>query len=169
MMALQIQDITSQQLAAVKHLIDSMQIRLKSILDKVDNSEFKDLLNISKEKSNVTKLHREIAFDPDAVDSIDKSKNRQQFVDEVFSNSQLNYIIENNLEKNSLAENSEQLEDIFLDKNKNVNENELTTLEKDKKVAQSQNTKKVTDYDDNLLKDLDGNISQDDIDKLFGG
>ena len=84
MFSLQVQDITSQQIAAVNHLLETIQGKLENILTKFQNTEISDLVNTSKEQSeraNVTKLHRDIAFDPDAVDSLAMKDTRQDDVD----------------------------------------------------------------------------------------
>jgi len=154
MMTLQIQDITSQQLAAVKYLIDNMQMRLQSIIEKVDNSEFKELLTDTTKNSNVTELHRKIAFDPDAMDSIDYNLNRQQMVDEVFSYGKNDDFF------SSKSNNSEEVDD-------NLKNNENSNDSNNEQINSTNENNK--DFENNsLLDDINGNVSQDDIDKIFG-
>lgn len=72
-LSLQVQDITSQQLAAVNHLIESVQKNLASLKNNLDNSELKDFdLESLSEEGNTT-------FDPDA--RYNKSSERQEEVD----------------------------------------------------------------------------------------
>lgn len=85
-MALQIQDITAQQIAAVNHMLGTIQHKLITILDHFHSTNIDDLVKPSSYQDttvNVTKLHRDIAFDPNAVEALDKDLNRQAAVDEV--------------------------------------------------------------------------------------
>ena len=88
MMSLQVQDITSQQIAAVNHLLEKVQEKLSSIMLKFQNSEIANISHeeTETERTNITKLHRTIAFDPDAVDSITHKDFRQSEVDAMISN-----------------------------------------------------------------------------------
>ncbi len=76
--SLQVQDITTQQLAAVNHLIDSVNHKLSSLIKEIDQSDIKEDIKIIQievpEGSN---------FDPNAV--YDKSEKRQQNVDKIIS------------------------------------------------------------------------------------
>lgn len=74
-LSLQVQDITSQQLATVNHLIESVQDRLSSLIEDFDNTKISehDSLNIPEGAS----------FDPNARYS--KSVVPQQEVDSIFS------------------------------------------------------------------------------------
>jgi len=83
--ALQVQDITAQQLAAVNHLLENIQARLGKIMQHL-SPKGDDGTNLSyNEEIKVSKLHREIAFDPDAVDSIMTEEKRQDNVDALFN------------------------------------------------------------------------------------
>jgi chemotaxis regulatin CheY-phosphate phosphatase CheZ len=74
-LSLQVQDITTQQLAAVNHLIESVQKNLASLKSNLDNSELKDIgIESLKEGENIT-------FDPNA--RYNKSAKRQDAVDEI--------------------------------------------------------------------------------------
>lgn len=74
-LSLQVQDITSQQLATVNHLMESVQDRLASLIQDFDNTKISDhdILNIPDGAS----------FDPNARYS--KSEVPQQEVDSIFS------------------------------------------------------------------------------------
>jgi len=88
MIALQVQDITAQQIAAVNHMLNTIQEKLSKILHHFQTSEINDLAGselIHDESVNVTKLHREIAFDPHAIDSLSKKGSRQTEVDKIMS------------------------------------------------------------------------------------
>lgn len=85
MISLQVQDITSQQIAAVNFLLDTIQKKLNSIMSRFKSSELSDIMGDQKasynERTNVSKMHRSIAFDPEAVDSISFKDTRQKEVD----------------------------------------------------------------------------------------
>ncbi len=85
MMSLQVQDITSQQIAAVNNLLETVHQKLGKILDHFNSSDVSGLVNPEgidkKYRANVSKLHRQIAFDPDAVDAMSNQKERQMQVD----------------------------------------------------------------------------------------
>jgi chemotaxis regulatin CheY-phosphate phosphatase CheZ len=84
MMSLQVQDITSQQIAAVNHLLETVQKKLTEILSHFQSTELSGLIiehDKYSERTNVSTLHREIAFDPDAVDSLKPHGSRQTDVD----------------------------------------------------------------------------------------
>jgi chemotaxis regulatin CheY-phosphate phosphatase CheZ len=71
MLSLQVQDITSQQIAAVDHLLDMMQNRIGNILVKFKSSPGSSPVREEKasEKTVITMLHRPIAFSPAAIDA----------------------------------------------------------------------------------------------------
>lgn len=73
--SLQVQDITSQQLAAVNHLIQSVQQKLASLILDIDESKLEELNNTGIEVPNGS------TFDPNA--SYDKSEVRQDMVDAI--------------------------------------------------------------------------------------
>jgi chemotaxis regulatin CheY-phosphate phosphatase CheZ len=77
-LSLQVQDITSQQLAAVNHLIESVRHRLSSLMLHLDNSEI-NAINHGPEKSM-----RDSSFNPDAVYS--KSSKNQELADSLVNN-----------------------------------------------------------------------------------
>ncbi len=88
MLSLQVQDITSQQIAAVNKLLETLHIKFESILTLFQNSDFSEIIEYKDEdedsvhKIQVTNLHRAIAFDPNAVDSITQKNNRQNIIDD---------------------------------------------------------------------------------------
>lgn len=78
MMALQVQDITAQQIAAVSFLMQNLNSRFSVFLENFDKLEVADVVPVAKkpveivENPNITQLHRTIAFDPDAIDTMTK-------------------------------------------------------------------------------------------------
>jgi chemotaxis regulatin CheY-phosphate phosphatase CheZ len=75
-LSLQVQDITSQQLAAVNHLIESVQTRLAALIDDFDSAKISDQdLNMN--------ISENVSFDPNARYS--RSEVPQQEVDLIFS------------------------------------------------------------------------------------
>lgn len=89
MMALQVQDITSQQLAAVNHLLQTVQDRLGIILGKFKKSDLGTLFESPSSghdsSSNISEMHRTIAFDAEAIEALDPTKERQTDVDQIKS------------------------------------------------------------------------------------
>jgi len=85
MMSLQVQDISAQQIAAVDHMIRAVQGKLQHILTQFKETDLSELSAVSKKSAekieNVTHFHRDIAFDPNAIDSITGDSNRQDDVD----------------------------------------------------------------------------------------
>lgn len=83
MMSLQIQDITSQQIAAVNYLLDTMRDKLGNILMKFKPSNISSL--VSKEKADdktvISVMHRPIAFSPEDGDATYFS---QEDIDDLF-------------------------------------------------------------------------------------
>ncbi len=86
MMSSQVQDITSQQLAAVNHTLESVAEKLKKILFAIDVIEKEGLMPAMEHNEvtkNISTLHREIAFDPDAVNAIINKETRQSDIDDL--------------------------------------------------------------------------------------
>lgn len=77
MMSLQVQDITSQQIAAVNHLMASVQGRLGSLVDDFGKANFDDM------KSNAIEFPTDVTFDANAV--YNKSSERQDLANNVVS------------------------------------------------------------------------------------
>ncbi|MGE5431774.1 MAG: hypothetical protein ACM3QX_11905 [Syntrophomonadaceae bacterium] len=88
-LSLQVQDITSQQLAAVDHLIDSVQEKLASLIQDIDETQIEEF-NAATSGSGI-QAPQGATFDPNA--SYNKNDNRQDMVDAVV-----------NMEKASQAE-----------------------------------------------------------------
>lgn len=87
MMSLQVQDITSQQIAAVNHVIEAIQGKLNSILTRFNTSDLGPMQGTPRREAveerrissaNVSSMHRSIAFDPDAVESMMGNKTQRQ-------------------------------------------------------------------------------------------
>ncbi|MDP2301303.1 MAG: protein phosphatase CheZ [Ignavibacteria bacterium] len=74
-LSLQVQDITAQQLAAVNHLIESVQVRLSGLVSDLEVNEIKDFGNLS------MPVPEGVSFDPNARYS--KSDEGQQNVDDI--------------------------------------------------------------------------------------
>jgi len=159
-MSLQVQDITSQQIAAVNNLLETVQSRLSVIMEKFQESELENL--ISEEhydsKAKVAVLHRKIAYDPDAVDSLDITQNRQSNIDSIIEQSKEKGLeeIENEI-KNELNKDDK----IVANKIEEIEQENVTNIE----TTDNENDIPI---DINQLGDLDDEISQDDIDALFG-
>lgn len=77
-LSLQVQDITSQQLATVNHLIESVQEKLASLIEDFDNTNIND----SNDKLN---LPEGATFDPNARYS--KTTSQQSEADSIFNQS----------------------------------------------------------------------------------
>ncbi len=76
-LSLQVQDITSQQLAAVNHLIESVRMKLSSLIVHLDQTELDSIDNVSLD------MPENAAFNPDAVYT--KSSERQDTADELIN------------------------------------------------------------------------------------
>ncbi|HLP18086.1 MAG TPA: protein phosphatase CheZ [Bacteroidota bacterium] len=77
MMSLQVQDITSQQIAAVNHLMESVQGRLGSLVDDFGKANFDEM------KGNSIDFPTDVTFDANAV--YNKSTERQELANDVVS------------------------------------------------------------------------------------
>lgn len=80
--SLQVQDITAQQLAAVTHLIESVQSRLSSLIVDLEHSDMKHVENLE------IKVEEGVAFDPNA--RYTKSTEIQETVDSIINSEVLN-------------------------------------------------------------------------------
>ena len=71
MMSLQIQDITSQQIAAVNYLLETIRDKLANILMKFNPSNVSSLVSKEKpdDKTVISMMHRPIAFSPEDDDA----------------------------------------------------------------------------------------------------
>ncbi|HPO62368.1 MAG TPA: hypothetical protein PK762_04715 [Candidatus Kapabacteria bacterium] len=148
MISLQVQDITSQQIAAVNHLLETIQTKLEKILKKFQSSDINQLVikaPVIKEKTNVAKMHRNIAFDPDAIDSITSKETRQNDVDD---------LIKMHLSGENIDEitNNDKIED----------ETQNEVIDTNNEIPEEINEKVL-----NIPEDIE-QFSQDDIDAIFG-
>jgi chemotaxis regulatin CheY-phosphate phosphatase CheZ len=143
MTSLQIQDITSQQLAAVNHLLQTVQVKLTNLMTKFNADPLEDLTKTKEEyheRTNITQMHRQIAFDPDAVDAMSLSGSRQAEVDDLFNS----ISVQQNIEVTAQSE-----------------QNSIGSLvHEEESVIPEQEEEVVDDSDE---------FSQGDIDALFNG
>lgn len=96
MMSLQVQDITSQQLAAVNSLLQTVQSRLGEIMVHFRSTEIGELISTSGRRpapgeyaddssTHVATLHRAIAYDHDVGSALNKDPERQNSVDSIMA------------------------------------------------------------------------------------
>ncbi len=99
MMSLQVQDITSQQLAAVNGLLQTVQSRLSEIMIHFRNTEIGELISTAASRrspeerttasedtnTQIASLHRQIAYDHDIDSALSTDPNRQNQVDSILS------------------------------------------------------------------------------------
>jgi chemotaxis regulatin CheY-phosphate phosphatase CheZ len=93
MMSLQVQDITSQQLAAVNSLLQTVQTKLGEIMVHFRNTEIGELITTSARRppevesggTQVSSLHRAIAYDHDVGSALNNDPNRQNDVDSIMA------------------------------------------------------------------------------------
>ena len=185
MMALQVQDITSQQIAAVNNLLETLQGKLGSITDRLKNTEFAvfSLENATEKHqfdSRTSNLHRTIAFDPDAVDALANTTSRQQDVDDLmkqmnqspeeFSREQHSY---DSMQSPDNADDDDEEIDIdalFAANASNNNaDDDDEEIDIDALFAASTQSAPIPpeEHITNQLPDSDEPFSQDDIDALF--
>ncbi len=173
-MSLQVQDITSQQIAAVNNLLETVQARLSVIMEKFKKSDIEEFIKEDNynSKPQVAEMHRKIAFDPDAVDSYDLSLKRQDKIDELINSVNngeniLDDFDENKTINQSIAENTnEDIESNSVGINHETPDKNKTTIKIEDEILEEVPEETVVDI--NELGDLDDEISQDDIDALFG-
>jgi hypothetical protein len=90
-MSLQVQDITAQQLAAVNHLIISVQHKLNGLLDAVDSNGLGESENIKMDKLPGVHFDANASYNPNEnaqgnVDNVVNSeKASQEEIDKLFS------------------------------------------------------------------------------------
>lgn len=142
MMSSQVQDITSQQLAAVNHTLENVQQRLMHVLMIIESVEMNGQLpesHFNEDKSNISHLHRDIAFDPDAVKALSVKESKQDEIDDLFSKFASGEAIE--IDTNEEPVSVDDIDDLI---------NSFTSFNK---------TEEET---------TDDGMSQDDINALFG-
>ncbi len=177
MMSLQVQDITSQQIAAVNHLLITIQTKLESILQKFQETEISDIVQARDdydERTNVSKLHRSIAFDPEAVDSYSSKEFRQDEVDKMMQDHENG---ENgdktDEEDNNELKSQDDIDALFSNQNGDDDLEEAgEESESDKKpeLDKDEDEDQKDNADNNIPDEIDDfeSFSQDDIDALFG-
>lgn len=174
MMSLQVQDITSQQLAAVNHLIETVQEKLMKIIEKFEKTSIDTLIQKPdlEANTNVSRLHREIAFDPDAVKTTQEKEGMQSSVDELIKMHKADLNIEEAPE-HTLQDDIDKLVASDL----NEIEDEEVDFDSLKKQLESEEKEQITDnltleqeepVEEISMDNLDEPFSQDDIDALFG-
>lgn len=174
MMSLQVQDITSQQLAAVNHLIETVQEKLMKIIEKFEKTSIDSLINKPDVDANinVSKLHRDIAFDPDAVKTTIEKEDMQSSVDELIKMHKVELNIDNPPE-HTLQDDIDKLvsSDLSEIENEDFDFDSLKKQlesEKNDEIADNVTVLKADEVEDINLENLDEPFSQDDIDALFG-
>jgi chemotaxis regulatin CheY-phosphate phosphatase CheZ len=110
MLALQVQDITSQQIAAVNHLLNTVQTRLNSLISKFQSGDITKVASVQEQTTNVTELHRVIAFDPDAVESLIDNAARQDEIDKLFEQQTIEDTSSSKEPDNKTAQSTETLD-----------------------------------------------------------
>ena len=110
MLALQVQDITSQQIAAVNHLLNTVQTRLNSLISKFQSGDITKVATVQEQTTNVTELHRVIAFDPDAVESLIDNAARQDEIDKLFEQQTIEDTSSSKEPDNKTAQSTETLD-----------------------------------------------------------
>lgn len=153
MISLQVQDITSQQLAAVNHMLVTVQHKLSDILKHFQSSDLTTLMssdktNVHDDRVNVTRMHRDIAFDPIAVESLNKESARQENVDEL-----IKLHLDNQIDIHKEVIDNDDIDSMF--SSNNILE-EVTTKQDNFKVNEVAST-----IDDNE------SLDNDDIDSFF--
>jgi chemotaxis regulatin CheY-phosphate phosphatase CheZ len=162
MISLQVQDITSQQIAAVNNLLETVQGKLSNILNHFQNSDLDFMVKEDvqdRTESKVSKLHRTIAFDPDAVDSYSNNQDRQRNVDN---------LVEEHLNSQKIHEDEHASQDDIDALFQQMNNQDPVS---DKVLYIDQNPKEIPSVPEIGLKideDFDEEFSQDDIDAIFG-
>ena len=170
MMALQVQDITSQQIAAVNHLLTTMQRKLNAIVGQfntealmafIDSPEMSSGTNDDPD-TNISTLHREIAFDPEAIDALTKKDNRQDEVDALMQKHADGSLTDDDLKE----DNSDDDDDIDVD-----DIDALFAAQAGIEEIPTEDDEEVSADDIDALfgggGDSDDEVSQDDIDALF--
>ena len=182
MMSLQVQDITSQQLAAVDHMLHAVQQKLSDILmkfKKTDITKLAEGVEEDESATNVTHFHRDIAFDPNAISSIENQENRQNEIDDIISKRDAGEEFDDRNEEAS----QDDIDEMFND-NDDLNVSESEVLEEaasddetldpddiDAMFGAANNNSDVSEEElvsDESNEDLNEEMNPDDIDAMFG-
>lgn len=191
MMSLQVQDITSQQIAAVNHLLQTVQTKLALIMQKFQSADMDKLVQHDEEhnpNTNVTNLHRAIAFDPDAVDSITKKDVRQGEVDALFqshfsgatdepaSADDIDSLFANaGTAPNDEPASADDIDSMFANSGIQANDEPASADDIDSLFTNAglENETEINQVEEAAVEEADedpfANFSQDDIDALFAG
>ncbi|MDC1067928.1 protein phosphatase CheZ [Candidatus Kapabacteria bacterium] len=198
MMSLQVQDITSQQIAAVDHMLSAVQGKLAEILKHFKNTDVSSLVDLDTTKTtfsddsletNTTKFHREIAFDPNAIGSYEDNEKRQDMVDSLIAEGVDDF--QDTEETNDVQDKNEQAE---TGNNESLGDVDYENISSEDSVIETQNEEELSisqaqddidkifdessdelevetesEIDDSSFSDLDDNPDPSDIDALFGG
>lgn len=189
MMSLQVQDITSQQIAAVNNLLEAIQTKLRAILKRFQTEDISELVNEQEDfddRTNVSKLHRNIAFDPDAVGSYANKDTRQSEIDQMMNDHQNGKLEEDDEaatedddnsptsqdDIDALFEQSANGDEETIDDSNKADDEQVEEEEKaDKNQAEEKNAAEENQpqeaQDEEDESDGSTEFSQDDIDALF--
>ncbi len=174
MMSLQVQDITSQQIAAVNHLLETIQDKLSGIIGRFQSSGMNEIISEEKgyERTNVSRLHRKIAFDPDAVESIKGKHTRQGEVDDYMKDiNDKEEEEEEEEQEGSEVVSEDDIDALFAGGGFDLQEEtggEETSDESDEKTDSESEPEGASEESSGEEDDLT-EFSQDDIDALFSG
>jgi hypothetical protein len=148
MMSLQIQDIASQQLASVDHLLKNLQKRLQTLLYRFNDDDMGELSadKSTKDNTNVTQMHRDIAFDSDAVNRYEDN-DTQSDIDAMF---------ESGLTDDMLNESQDDNEETAEDLNKDGNPKEEAKTDGEDNISDDDLAALgITDFQDEDNKEND--------------
>lgn len=158
MMALQVQDITTQQLAAIDSTVRTIQSKIQGIIKMTSSldtsggvSATADLNAIS---DNISQLHRQVVFDPKAINQLSSGENNQAEVDDLLNS----FNAGADTTENKKEEDSAANEEISADDIDNLFAGNNGKKDTPKKEEEGKETP----------EDSGESISQDDIDALFG-
>ncbi len=188
MMSLQVQDITSQQIAAVNHLLQTVQGKLSQIMDKFKNSDIGELVSSGTTEhnvgTNISTLHRDIAFDPDAVDAITLKETRQGDVDDLINSFDGSTISTINISDSNDPASQDDIDSMFAMMNGDTKSEAPSQIIDDSPASQDDINDMFASINNStppsnpapasvpapVVVDEDdfSNFSQDDIDALFG-
>ncbi|MFQ5572077.1 MAG: protein phosphatase CheZ [Rhodothermales bacterium] len=155
MIALQVQDITAQQLAAVNHLIESIRDRMGGLINRLgsDGFDFED----------ITVHGRFAAFDPNAT--YDRTGERQLAADEVMAS----YDGDGSASPEPSGPTSQdEIDRLFGGGSSPATDVSVCEVAPDPEPKEKQGTVASQDSIDDLFNTQSGGVaSQEDIDKLF--
>lgn len=173
MISLQVQDITSQQIAAVNKLLETVQDKLSIILKHFENSDVQQMVAqevAHYDRTNVSHLHRDIAFDPEAVEALSMKENRQSMVDR-FINEHHSDTEDNSKDNDNQETNIEDEFPSQEDIDKLFSSGSIEQENEDKNGTEISDDNSTTDEESKPVENLDEMLeqfSQDEIDKMFG-